>query len=85
MNKKIYKKFEGCDQIMSFRFGETLEEPINKFDTFVHEDKMIGLQEETCNYGEQNYTRERRLFVVDRKDFKIKKHLEGIDGARTAN
>jgi hypothetical protein len=81
--KAIYKRFKGCTQILSYRFGDNLEEPYNKFDSFQHKDDFVCIQEMVSNYGERNGIKKRVLFQVPKKNFSIKLHLEEIDGSYT--
>jgi hypothetical protein len=81
--KDTYKRFKGCTQILSYRFGDSLEEPYNKFDSFKYDSDFICIQEEVSNYGYNNGIKKRTLFQVPKKKFSIKLHLEEINGSYT--
>lgn len=79
----VYKRFKGCQQILSYRFGKSLEDPYDKFDSAVTKDGIFKcVQEQTTNYG-TNEIKVRVLFEVPEKEFSIKLHLEAVDGSRT--
>jgi hypothetical protein len=80
--KDSYKRFKKCDQIISYRFGKTLEETYLKTDTFRTKDDVVYcIQEKVSNYGPQNRIMSRVVFKIPLKKFTITKHLEAIDGA----
>ena len=79
----VYKRFKGCQQILSYRFGESLEQPYDKFDSAVSKQGIFKcVQEQTSNYG-TNEIKVRQLFEVPEQKFSIALHLEAIDGTRT--
>lgn len=83
--KSIYKKFKDLPiQMISYRFGKSLEEPYSKFNTYYNKDKdtFICLYAQVDNY-DNNKKYNQILFETPSKKFKLKQHLEVVNGSRS--